>query len=379
MGRETRKILDVLIVGGGLAGLCSAIHLSKSGKNVTLIEKGKYPRHKVCGEYVSNEVLPYLRVLGIDPFEAGAVKIDTLDFALPNGASIHARLPLGGFSISRYALDRMLMEKALEEGARFIQDTVTDIGFGGELFEVKTRNGLVLKAEFVIGAYGKRSLLDKKLERRFMQQPASYVAVKAHYSGSYPKHQVGLYNFEGGYCGVSNVEGGKLNLCYIADTRHFAKYRNPEKFQEQVLFKNKELEAVFVNSILEFDKPLSISNISFEPKVLVEDHILMAGDSAGMIHPLCGNGMGMAIGAAEIASNTILSYFNGEIQTRGQVEKIYEKNWKRRFQKRLIVGRTLAALLRNYRVSYLMLPLLRRVPFLLNGLIRSTHGKPSMA
>ena len=57
---------EVLIIGGGLAGLTSAIHLTKMGCKVIVIEKNSYPKHKVCGEYISNEVLPYFKWLNFD-------------------------------------------------------------------------------------------------------------------------------------------------------------------------------------------------------------------------------------------------------------------------------------------------------------------------
>ena len=66
---------DVLIIGGGLAGLCAGIDLAQAGYEVLLFEPKAYPRHKVCGEYISNEVLPYLKSLGFDPFDHGAVAI----------------------------------------------------------------------------------------------------------------------------------------------------------------------------------------------------------------------------------------------------------------------------------------------------------------
>ena len=74
----TKHHYDVIIIGGGLAGLTSAIHLSKANHSVLLIEKNEYPKHKVCGEYVSNEVLPYLDFLGFNPFEFGAKRISKL-------------------------------------------------------------------------------------------------------------------------------------------------------------------------------------------------------------------------------------------------------------------------------------------------------------
>ena len=96
-----KKRFQVLIVGGGLAGLTAAVHLSKEGIDVVLIEKSKYPYHKVCGEYISNEVIPYLNRLGIDPFENGAVPISKLEISNATGNTIKTSLPLGGFGISK--------------------------------------------------------------------------------------------------------------------------------------------------------------------------------------------------------------------------------------------------------------------------------------
>jgi len=76
---------DVIIVGGGLAGLCSAIHLRKFDIKVLLIEKNKYPFHKVCGEYISNEILPYIKWLGVDIDELKAELIDSLSLTTESG------------------------------------------------------------------------------------------------------------------------------------------------------------------------------------------------------------------------------------------------------------------------------------------------------
>ena len=76
---------DVIIIGGGLAGLTNAIHLSKSIHRVLLIEKNSYPKHKVCGEYISNEVLPYLNSLGIDPIKVGAKQISKVQISTTKG------------------------------------------------------------------------------------------------------------------------------------------------------------------------------------------------------------------------------------------------------------------------------------------------------
>ncbi len=375
---EPEQVSDVLIIGGGLAGLCSAIHLSGKGLSVVVIEKEAYPRHKVCGEYVSNETLPYLNSLGIDPFELGAVSIDQLDFSVPGGNSLRTSLPLGGFGISRYTLDHALCERAAAKGAKIVLDQVEKIDFVKDMFHIITKKRKTYSSLFVIGAYGKRSVLDKKLDREFISKKSSYVAVKAHYKGFFPENLVGLYNFEGGYCGVSNIEGKKLNVCYIVDYRVFQKYKSIDRFQEEMLKSNNDLSAVLETSEIVFEKPLSISQISFDSKELLVNHVLMCGDSAGLIHPLCGNGMGMAIGAARLVSDSILSYFNGKLKTREEVEKQYVQQWNKSFRSRLRTGHALALLLRNYKTTSILLPFLRSFPSVLRRIISATHGKPAL-
>src|SRR6187402_3292667 len=102
------KNTKVTIIGGGLAGLTAAIHLSKIGLQVTVIEKNEYPKHKVCGEYISNEVLPYLDWLGINISELKPANISKIIFSTSSGKVINGNLPLGGFGISRYAFDEHL-------------------------------------------------------------------------------------------------------------------------------------------------------------------------------------------------------------------------------------------------------------------------------
>ena len=195
---------DVIIIGGGLAGLCNAIHLSKFGKSVLLIEKNGYPKHKVCGEYISNEVLPYLQFLEINPFDFGAVKIDNFQLSTTNNKLIAAKLPLGGFGISRYQLDFVLSEKAKENGVTILQKTVLNIDFKGDVFNIETKENNTFSSKIAIGAFGKRSLLDVKMERDFIKKKSPYLGVKIHVKGDFQEDLVALHNFKGGYCGVDN-------------------------------------------------------------------------------------------------------------------------------------------------------------------------------
>lgn len=368
--------VDVVIVGGGLAGLTSAIHLSKFGVKVTLIEKNEFPKHKVCGEYISNEVLPYFQWLGLNMTALNHSNISKIQFSSSKGKTINQRLPLGGFGLSRYELDYYLYQKAVANGCQIVQDTVTNIQFENDEFTVFTSNNLEFNSKMVLGAFGKRSNLDVKLNRDFMLKNAPWLAVKAHYSGNFPSDVVGLHNFKGGYCGVSKVENDKINICYLVDYENFKHYKNIEEFQYKVMYKNPHLKTIFENCVLIFDKPITISQISFEKKEAVEDHILMIGDTAGLIHPLCGNGMAMAIHSAKIASELVLAFLENKINSRKELEKKYTKEWNTNFKNRIETGRLLSKIVRNERLTTFLMQLLGTFPFLLPLIIKRTHGKP---
>lgn len=370
---------NVIIIGGGLAGLTSAIHLSKKGLSVLLIEKHEYPKHKVCGEYISNEVLPYLKVLGFNPFDYGAKNIVDFTLSTPKSRSVRTKLPGGGFSISRYCIDWELSKKAKQYGAQILHETVSDIQFANDHFEIFSNQGRQYTSELVIGSFGKRSNLDVKMNRAFIQKPSPFLAVKAHYIGDFPEDAVGLHNFKGGYCGISKVENDHVNVCYIAEFKAFKQYKNIDEFQRNVLRQNTYLKEVFDTYELAFEKPLSISQVSFSAKNPVENHILMCGDSAGMIHPLAGNGMSMAIRAAQMAAQQILKFKSGQLKSRTDLENQYSEIWNKEFSSRLKSGHIIARLFSLGLFSELIMLLLKTFPFLLPHIIKKTHGKPMKA
>jgi flavin-dependent dehydrogenase len=369
-------VYSVCIIGGGLAGLTSAIHLAQQQIKVVLFEKYAYPRHKVCGEYVSNEVLPYLNTLGVDVFKHKAKRISNLKLSHQNGKTLGQKLPLGGFGISRYALDQVLANKAIEDNVQIIHDEVLNLKFDNNIFEISA-NTHRLKAKFVINAHGKRSVLDKTLNREFITQKTPWIGIKAHYKTKvFNENLVELHNFQGGYCGLSMVENGHINLCYLVHKKEFKKYKSIEKFNDFGLVQNPHLKKFLDHSEPVFEKHLSISQISFQNKPSVKDHVLYAGDAAGLIHPLCGNGMAMAIHSAKLASEEVVKYFNKLHTDRVSVEKAYESAWQTNFKKRLFFGKVIQQVLLKPRLSSKLISLLSGSPFLLKQLIKQTHGKP---
>ncbi len=363
----------IIIIGGGLGGLVAAIRLAKAGIFTIVIEKKSYPFHRVCGEYISNETIPYLKSLDLFPYEFAPPSITRFLLSSVSGKSETMKLDLGGFGISRYVFDHFLYEKAKALGVTFMLNTeVEDVTFSSEIFIVKT-NSKNLEADMVLGSYGKRSKLDVQLNRNFIQKRSPYVGVKYHLKTSHPEDLIALHNFNGGYCGISNIEEGKTTLCYLTHRDMLRQFKNIREMEENILFKNPLLKSVFLHSDFLFNKPETINEISFETKSPTENHMLMIGDAAGMITPLCGNGMAMAIHASKLASELVIEY-NNDLLSREEVERRYSILWKKNFGARLWRGRQIQKLFGSPRASNIAINLAIHIKPIANAIMRSTHG-----
>jgi len=367
---------DTIIVGGGLAGLINAIVLSRRNNKVLLVERKTYPFHRVCGEYISKEVIPFLN--SIDCFPNHLDPSDLTRFLLTSirGKSIERPLELGGFGISRYNLDLFLAEKAKSYGTELLEGTIVNrINFNDELFEIELSDGTSVQSKVAIGAFGKRSILDKNLDRDFMKKRSPYVGVKYHVKTDMAADLIALHNFEGGYCGISKIDEGKFNVCYLASRDLLRSSGDIASMEQNFLMQNPWLKEIFINSEFLFDQPEVINEISFEEKEPVFNHILMSGDAAGMIAPLCGNGMAMAIHSAKVCAEVADSFLKSEI-SRLEMEKIYRRQWRKIFARRLWLGRNIQRLFGSGRGSEFSVGLLKRSSFAARTIIRQTHGQP---
>jgi len=366
--------IDVIIIGGGLAGLVSGYMLSKGGKSVTLVEKKNYPFHRVCGEYVSNETRDFLEKENLLPKGSELPEISRFQFTDTKGKSALIDLDLGGFGISRYLFDEWIYRKCLEQGVKVQEGTqVEAVEFKEpeDRFFCTLSNHEVLESKYVIGAFGKRSKLDKVLDRSFIKKRSPYLGVKYHVHIDLPDDMVSLHNFHGGYCGVNAVESGRFNLCYLGSRNQLRESGNIPEMERRFLFQNPALKEIFSNAEFLFEKPEVINEINFDPKAPVDYHILMTGDSAGLITPLCGNGMAIAIQSGKLAAEAILA--GGK---RTQIESRYSNQWSMLFKSRLRLGRLVQRLFGSPKASSFTRTLIHHVPFAANRIIKNTHGKP---
>lgn len=366
-----------LILGGGLAGLAAALDLAQRGHRVVVVERRRYPFHRVCGEYVSNEVLPYLRRLGADPAALGPAAIRRFGLSSPAGRTLASPLDLGGFGVSRYRLDDFLYNQAVAQGVEFIFATVADVAFdtATDQHTVHLADGRQLPVRLVLGTYGKRSALDRQLGRPFFAQRSPYLGVKHHLRlPGFARDVIELHNFRDGYAGISAIEDDKLCFCYLTTRANLkAGGGTIATLESEVLARNPRLADILGHAERLYAQPEVINEISFAPKQPVEQHLLMVGDAAGLITPLCGNGMAMALHGAALAAPLASRFLRGELP-RPALEAAYAQAWQQQFGARLRVGRAVQRLFGGPVLSELVVGGLRHWPAAVRTLMRHTHG-----
>ena len=370
---------DVCVIGGGLAGLALSIQLSKHGYSVALFEKEQYPFHKVCGEYISLESWDFILSLGLPLAEMQLPVINKLIVTAPDGNQLQQALPLGGFGISRYKLDALLKEIAVANKVTIFENCkVNDAIFLNDEFHLQTTKG-DFYSRICCGSFGKRSNLDVKWDRPFAGKKPNklnnYLGIKYHNKTNFAADTIALHNFKNGYCGISKIEDDKYCLCYLTNAENLKASNNSiETMEKNILQKNPHLKNIFENSEILYQTPVTISQISFDKKNQVENHILLIGDAAGMITPLCGNGMSMALHGSKIAAGFIQQFLLGAI-TRAQMESGYTNQWKSTFSKRLQTGRWIQSMFGKVWATNFFVALMKKMPAFTRALIKQTHGE----
>ncbi|MFC4870380.1 NAD(P)/FAD-dependent oxidoreductase [Negadavirga shengliensis] len=364
---------EIVIIGGGLGGLTAAFLLANAGRKVLVIEKKAYPFHRVCGEYVSNEVKGFLIREGLFPHHIPHADIHRFRLSATDGRQMEIPLDLGGFGISRFALDHHFYRKCVKAGVDFLQKTqALDVHFDvrKQEFSVDLDSGERLQSLFVLGAFGKRSKIDRAMNRPFIGQRSPYIGVKYHVRTDHATDTVALHNFRGGYFGINQIEDGMANLCYLGSSRQLRECGSIRKMEEKHLFTNPRIRSIYEHSEFLWDKPEVINEISFAIKKPVENGVLMLGDAAGMISPLCGNGMAIAIHTGKLAAEAVLQNHSVE-----KIGRAYAQAWRTSFQGRIAIGRKVQALFGSPVLSRIMVDMANLLPFLAKKIMKHTHGQ----
>jgi len=389
-------MFDAIIVGGGLAGCSAAITLARLGHRVGLIEAGTYPRPKVCGEFLSPECVAIFAKMGFLDIlhQLHPVTIRTVRLTTPRSGEWQGAFAAPALSLSRYALDQALVNYATACGVIVTTGTrVTAIDGGfAEGFTLQTQAATgraEVRAASVIAAYGKLSALDRVLERDFFAQSPldkvpildkgrqPYIGLKQHFRGTPLPEHIDLHVFRGGYCGVSQVEAGRTNVCLMVEQAVFqevtagAPHAVP-RFVEWMSADNPQLGAWLADATPLYADWLSIGQVTLAAKTPLEGDILCVGDAAGMVAPLAGDGMAMALHSGMIAAARLHDYITQKTDA-AVTKRLYTEDWRHTFAARLRLGRTLQTLMLHPSLLTPGLRLMRALPGVGNWLITHTR------
>ncbi|HWZ84772.1 MAG TPA: FAD-dependent monooxygenase [Thermoanaerobaculia bacterium] len=335
---------DAIIVGAGPAGSAAAAALAGAGRDVLVLEKDRFPRRKVCGEFLSGSARESLaRLDALVGVANEAAPIERGSVHLQNGKTVAFELPAPGFGISRARLDDLLARRAADLGA--------EVRFGTRVLSVEAApDGLVrvraaatgvaeeiLTARSIVGAWGRWDALDRTMGRRFLGGRRRFLGWSRDFEGADAAHarEVRLYLFPGGYCGLSRVEHAAEHLAGVISER-VRRTLGPgwEAVVAHARRANRDLDRDLSTLREGRDGFLGTGSVFFTAKPPVEGGALMAGDAAGVIDPFSGEGLAGALASGLLAADSIELGLSGRIAME-EVPSAYALAWRRRFAARL--------------------------------------------
>ncbi|MEO7673223.1 MAG: NAD(P)/FAD-dependent oxidoreductase, partial [Pyrinomonadaceae bacterium] len=357
--RNRSEILDpkpkIVVAGAGPAGTSLAIRLAQRDFDVTLIERETFPRHKLCGEFISPECLAHFDDIGVleSMLSGGGEHITETHFYEPGGKafSVSSESFNGqGFalSLSRAEMDMRLLDRAKSIGVTVFEDSSVNAvaQFNGRITHLTVRRGsgekIEVTADLFIDATGRARVLSKltakqerSLQTAALHKKSLFVGFKSHLQDArVDKGVCEIYLFPGGYSGLSRVEVGMTNHCFLVESSVAREFGgDPDKIVENVVFRNKRAAKTLADAT-PVQEWLAVSIESFGmSKPGNATNLLCIGDSAAFIDPFTGSGMLLAFESSRLLAEVILQ----NQCSPDTIADIYRARYERQFARRLRV------------------------------------------
>lgn len=364
-------IFDLAIIGGGPAGCAAAILAARSGARVLLFERSHFPRHKVCGEFVSAESLGLLADLLASDFQhliSDAPRISETRIFV-DGTTLRTGIDPPAASIARFDLDSALWETCIAGGIECRAETTVRAVEGVGPFRIATDNQ-VFKSSALMNASGRWSSFTSPVVRARAPN-TKWIGIKAHYHEPAASPSVDLYFFGGGYCGVQpicaadNAFGTRVNACAMVRA-DVANTMSDVLRQHPVLYERSRAWTPLT-------EPVSTSPLVFHEPEPVQDAMLQIGDAATFVDPFVGDGISLALRSGALAAEYLYSFFRGECSL-DQAAALYRSAYQERLSHVFTISSALRGLLRWPRiVRRPMLSLVSRTPYLTRQLVKITR------
>jgi flavin-dependent dehydrogenase len=320
------EMYDVIVCGAGPAGSVAATVLARGGARVLMLDRARFPRDKLCGDTINPGALAVLRRLGLaEAFEAAALPVDGMIVTGERGVRVRCAYGPGlrGLAIARRDLDAALARGAVRAGVRFedgvlvrgpLIDTRGDARGGearvrGVVIAGRDRRDVRVPAPLVIAADGRRSRL--ALPLGLVRHPAS---PRRWAIGGYFEGVAGVTSFgemhvrRGRYIGVAPVPSGLTNVCVVVPAgERFV----PRALLEGTVAADPQLRERFAGARLA-SAPAVIGPLAVDADAAGVPGLLLAGDAAGFIDPMTGDGLRFAVRGGELAAEAALAAFAGQ-------------------------------------------------------------------
>ncbi|WP_135554776.1 NAD(P)/FAD-dependent oxidoreductase [Paenibacillus cymbidii] len=378
------RLWDAAIIGAGIAGGSLAKALADKGWETMLLDRRSFPRHKVCGEFLSPESQRMLHTLGLSERVQALrpVAIERIRLIAGNGAKLDIELSGTAIGISRYRLDAALHEAAVEASA-FVQTaaTVTAVHRDGDGYLVETkRQGehSVIRARAVIAAWGASRRPDLPgIKAAFRSPGRTMLGVKSHFTGIDPEPVVELYLFPGGYMGICPVGDGIVNVAALLDPMMCgggAREGAVLQLIDAAARGNPALCRKLEGAMAIPGTQAAVAPVVLARNLLAWDELPLIGDAAMMLPPLCGDGMSIALRSALLCADFADGYLRGSLPL-ASWEREYSLALHKEMNGPLRWGRFLQWLFGRPKLAAQLLGITRRMPGLTELLVRSTRLK----
>ena len=376
---------QILIIGGGPAGSTTVLYLSRLGFDITLVEKKAFPRDTLCGEFLSKEVTDVLKDLNLfaDFISLKPNRINSFRAVDYSGIELRSDLSFEAYAMKRSVYDNFLLEKVKTRNVNVIQpaEVISTAKINSDFIsEIKDNKGelITIKSKLVIAAYGKQNILDKKMQRGFLNKKSNLNGVKFHMPISLLQEnfsdEIRIYVNEGLYCGLNRISDNEITVCFLEDRKES---RIPVKEKLIAAIESKRhFHKVFSAKALDYIKSANIygtGNIYFGKRKVIENGVIMVGDAAQVISPLAGDGIGMAMESTRLLYETICKNKLDE-SNREKIYLEYRNNFEKAFNKRLRTAKIIQKLFLNKVLCKISFGIAYRNPILLPYLIKLTRS-----
>jgi flavin-dependent dehydrogenase len=363
------RLFDVAVIGAGPGGSAAAIELARVGAHVALLEAGRFPRQKVCGEFVSSESLALLTSL-LESDErsllADAERIHEARFFVDSSCTTAPVSPAAA-SIPRVNMDHALWRAAQSIGVTCHDDSpALRIAHGGPMHILLDR-GHQIAARAVIDATGRWSRLRPQEQSSALRDSApKWIGIKAHYHEADPHSSVDLYFFDGGYCGVQPVGPDEINACAMVRSDR-ARSLN-DVFQLHPALRERARSWILASD------PVSTAPLVFRPRRPIDRTVLHVGDAAGFIDPFVGDGIALALRSGRLAAQSLIPMLEGQ-QSSEQSARQYERSYRAEFETIFRSAERLRALLELPRPLRSITLSALKLPSIASYVMRKTRGR----